>query len=160
MIMKNIDNIRHNLRNIGYLYNNYIYKHCPDCFTVKYLSDIPLKKLTKKLNDYFIDMDWNTKETWDKFDLVGKDTLLRSLGCFEKISKITIDEEYRLISFEYPFLVTKQKLYDAYQLIKNDKIEQYKSDCPEMTEAALFWECDRLMVLLMHLETMLDIKVE
>jgi hypothetical protein len=160
MIMKNIDNIRHNLRNIGYLYNNYIYKHCPDCFTVQYLSEIPVKKLKKKLNDYFIDMDWNTKETWDQFDLVGKDALIRSMACFEKISNISFDEENKQINFKYPFLVTKQKLYDAYQLIKNDKIEQYRLDCPEMTEAALFWECDHLMLLLMHLDTMLEIKVE
>lgn len=160
MIMKNIDNIKHNLRNIGYLYNNYIYENCPDCFTVEYLGDIPVKKLKKKLKSYFIDMDWDTKETWEKLDLVGKDTLIRSKAGFQKISKITIDEEYKQINLQYPFLVTKQKLCDGYQLIKNGEVEEYIKQCPDLTEKALYLETDRLMLILQHLDFMLEIKVE
>lgn len=158
--MKNLDNIKHNMRNIGYLYNHFIYENHEDSFSVEYLDEIPAKKLKKKLDSYFISMDWNIKSTWKQFNLVQKDFVLRSMAVFGKISHIAVDEKLKLLSFQYPFLLSKQKAYDSYQLLKHGKVEEFLLQYPEITEEALYWETDRLMLLLHHLESMLDIKAE
>jgi hypothetical protein len=158
--MKNLNNIKHNMRNIGYLYNHFIYENHTDCFSVEYLDDIPAKKLKKKLDSYFISMDWDISSTWKQLNLVQKDFVLRSKGCFQKISDITIDEKDKLISLKYPFLLSKQEACKSYQLLKHGKIEDFMSQYQKITEEALHWETDRLMLLLHHLESMLDIKVE
>ena len=158
--MKNLNNIKNNMRNIGYLYNHFIYENHEDSFSVEYCDDIPAKKLKKKLDSYFISMDWNIKSTWKQFNIVEKHFVLRSMAVFEKISDIKIDEKDKLISFKYPFLLSKQKAYKSYQLLKHGKVEEFLFQYPEITEEALYWESARLILLLHHLESMLNIKVE
>jgi hypothetical protein len=156
--MENIENIKNNLSNICYLYDLYRFPDMEDFLTLEYVDDVDPEELQDTLNDYFIAMTWDIPETWGLLDLIGKETLARSIQAFKNVSEISIDSEAHLISFKYDFLSSVDRANEAIKLLENGHIKEFKSRFPQYSEQNLYTETDRLVLIIQHLNYLIPIE--
>lgn len=139
-------------------YTTYRYKVSPDCYSFPYNEIENIKEKQRELDDFFINRPWNTYEsTWRHIDLVAQDIVHRSLGGFLKIKKIIIDEENELLSFQYDFLCDLEKLYNFYDLLIDDKLEEAERQFPLLNEKNIENEIDQLSLIKSFTKQMVSI---
>jgi hypothetical protein len=146
------------IRTLAYYHNNYRYETHKDCLSFEFTDDINPDDLYECLTTYFIDItDESIGQAWRGLDLVGKDILIRSMNAFKMIQDIIIDDN--LICFKYPFTFSKGDLYAMHELLKADNTTAFKNTFPDVTEEKILDEIDKLNLLMMHLDFLIDIRI-
>lgn len=149
-----INSLLHYINLLNDLYTENRYEDCKDCFSVELICP-PVKSMKKELNDYFINRPWDTYEnTWKHLNLVQQDFLHRSMEGFRRIEKIIINHKSRLLSFQFKFLCDLETLYKGYDLLIDDRLEDYEKAFPQLTEKNLAQEVDMLTLLLGHIKSL------
>lgn len=160
--MNNIANIKNNLSNVVYLYENFRFDNALDCLTVEYDDKIPVKELKQVLKNYFVDRPIDSIDVGQLQHLdVDEDVALySSYSAFRRISGVVVDGKKKLISFQYSFLTSVERAQKGLKLLECDNIEEFKRKYPELTELALFDETDHIMMLMQHLDSLVTLKDE
>jgi|GEM_PF-760266 len=157
-------NIIHNLRNLVYLYSNLRFlENKQDCLTIEYKD--PQNRTTKVLlNDlkkYFLNQTLYSINTrpLEHLKLDDEISLYSSYSSFRRIKGITANKKY--ISFNYAFLTSTERAESALKLLENNNIEQFLTEYPELSEELnLFDNVDNIMILMTHLEFLVDLLSE
>ena len=160
--MNNIENIKNNLSNVVYLYENFRFDNALDSLTFEYEGKIPVKELKQALNSYFIDCPIDSIDIGplQHLDLDEDIALYSSYSAFRRISGLVVDGKKKLISFEYSFLTSVERAESGLKLLENDNIEEFEKKYPELTELSLYDETDHIMILTQHLESLVTLKEE
>jgi hypothetical protein len=160
----NIDNVKNNLSNVCYLFENLRLNDYPDCIVIEYVNEdgVTAKALQKKLNHYFKNQTFDTIDIspLNHLELEPIDALYRSYSAFRRINGITVNKKKKYVIIDFVFLTSVERVNDALELLENNEVDKYVQLYPELTEIALYDQTDQIMVLLSHLHEIVTLKNE
>ena len=163
--MEDIENIKNNLSNVVYLYENFrLDGDLENYISLEYVKDNntpPVKILKEKLEDYFLKNGASIDITAvQHLGLSDVDALQWSFDAFQKISGIVINGKKRLISLRYDFLATVDDASTALELLENNNKNHFFERYKFLTEQDLFNETNFLMLIAHHVSNIVRIKSE
>ena len=155
--MEDIANIKNNLSNVVYLYENFRFENLLDWITLEYAEKVPVKKLKAKLENYFLknrSLDDINISAVQHLDLSDDDALFWSYDAFQKISDIKVNGKQQLISLKYNFLSSMVDAIEALELLENDQQEEFMEKYPNLNnEMNLFNETNYLILISNHVSS-------